>query len=67
MEENKEILQNEEAQDQELFEKAEAYKALEKEHYVPRPRWQIAAAWVGLAIVIAGVILYYYNIATGGL
>ena len=67
MEENKEILQNEEAQDQELFEQAEAHKALNQERYVPRPRWQIAAAWIGLAIVIAGVILYYYNIATGGM
>ena len=46
---------------------AEAHKALNQERYVPRPRWQIAAAWIGLAIVIAGVILYYYNIATGGM
>jgi len=40
---------------------------LQPESYRPRPKWQIAAAWVGLAIVIAGVILYYYHIATGGL
>ena len=31
--------------------------------YTPRPRWQIIGAWVLLAAVILGVILYYYWIA----
>jgi hypothetical protein len=35
--------------------------------YKPRPAWQIGAAWVGLAIVITGVILYYIHIARGGM
>ena len=35
--------------------------------YTPRPAYQIWAAWVGLVIVIAGVILYYLQIARGGL
>ena len=39
----------------------------EQEHYVPRPMWQRVAAWIGLAIVVTGVILYYIQIATGGL
>lgn len=34
--------------------------------YTPRPKWQIIAAWVGLAIVVAGVALYYFQIANGG-
>ena len=36
----------------------------EQEKYVPRPKWQIAMAWSGLVIVVVGVILYYYYIAT---
>ena len=39
----------------------------EQERYVPRPAWQRIAAWIGLAIVVTGVILYYIQIATGGL
>ena len=35
--------------------------------YTPRPAYQIWAAWVGLVIVIADVILYYLQIARGGL
>ena len=35
--------------------------------YVPRPKWQIWAARLGLVIMIISVILYYIHIATGGL
>ena len=35
--------------------------------YTPRPAYQIWAARIGLVIVIAGVILYYLQIARGGL
>ena len=35
--------------------------------YVPRPAWQLWAAWFGLVIVIVGFLLYVYHIATGGL
>lgn len=35
--------------------------------YTPRPAYQIWAAWIGLVIVITGVILYYLQIARGGL
>lgn len=31
-----------------------------KEHYVPRPGWQIAMAWILLAIVILGIINLCY-------
>lgn len=51
----------------EINEQEEMIDVTKQEHYVPRPAWQRAAAWVGLAIVIAGVILYYIQIATGGL
>lgn len=36
-------------------------------YYQPRPKWQIVAAWIGLAIVIVGLVLYYYHIANGGM
>ncbi len=40
---------------------------VEKPQYRPRPRWQIVAAWVGVAIVAIGFLLYCYHIATGGM
>ena len=36
----------------------------EQEKYVPRPKWQIAMAWIGLVIMAIGIALYYYYIAT---
>ena len=39
----------------------------EEPGYEPRPVWQRVTAWVGLAIVIAGVVLYYIHIANGGI
>ena len=39
----------------------------EPETYRPRPAYQVWAARVGLVIVIIAVILYYYQIARGGL
>ncbi len=36
----------------------------EAEKYVPRPKWQVAMAWIGLAIMAIGIALYYYYIAT---
>ena len=36
----------------------------EKEVYVPRPKWQVAMAWIGLVIMAIGIALYYYYIAT---
>ena len=38
--------------------------APEREKYVPRPKWQVAMAWIGLAIMVIGIALYYYYIAT---
>ena len=35
--------------------------------YVPRPAYQVWAARIGLVIVIIAVILYYLNIARGGM
>ena len=35
--------------------------------YVPRPKWQVWLARVGLVIFIAGVILYYIHIFRGGM
>ena len=38
--------------------------ATEQDKYVPRPKWQVALAWIGLAIMLIGIALYYYYIAT---
>ena len=38
----------------------EAPQDPDQEKYVPRPRWQVAMAWIGLAIIVIGIILYYY-------
>jgi hypothetical protein len=35
--------------------------------YEPRPAWQRVLAWIGVGIVVLGVILYYYHIARGGM
>ena len=35
--------------------------------YEPRPVWQRVLAWIGVGIVVLGVILYYYHIARGGM
>ena len=56
MEENKEILETEEVSAEEA----------KKETYVPRPKWQIIAAWIGVGIVAVGFLLYCWHIATAG-
>lgn len=35
--------------------------------YVPRPKWQLICAWIGITIVGIGFLLYVYQIANGGL
>ena len=40
---------------------------LQPQPYRPRPMWQVWAARVGLVIVIIAVILYYLQIARGGI
>ena len=42
-------------------------EVLKKDAYPPRPKWQIVAAWVGIAVVAIGFILYCLQIANGGL
>ena len=41
-------------------------EVLKKDSYVKRPKWQIIAAWIGIAIVAVGFILYCWQIATAG-
>lgn len=59
MEENKEL-------EQVSAEEMNA-EVLKQDTYVARPKWQIVAAWVGIAIVAVGFILYCWQIANGGL
>ena len=39
----------------------------QKPAYTPRPKWQIILAWIGVAIMVASVIMYYWQIASGGI
>lgn len=39
----------------------------EQEHYVERPAWQVWGARIGLVVFILFVIMFYINIARGGL
>ena len=39
----------------------------ESDGYKPRPKWQIAAAWIGIVIMVVCIILYYWHIASCGL
>ena len=41
-------------------------EVLKKDTYVPRPKWQIIAAWIGIGIVAVGFLLYCWQIATAG-
>ena len=61
MEENKEILENEEVGAEEIN-----AEVLKKDTYVPRPKWQIIAAWIDIGIVAVGFLLYCWQIATAG-
>ena len=38
-----------------------------EEEYIPRPKWQVWGARVGVLVVVLLVILYYITIARGGL
>ena len=62
MEENKITEEMEEIGAEQLNE-----EVLKKDTYVPRPKWQIVAAWVGIAVVVTGFLLYCWHIANGGL
>ena len=59
MEENKEL-------EQVSAEEMNA-QVLKQDTYVARPKWQIVAACVGIAIVAVGFMLYCWQIANGGL
>ena len=41
-------------------------EAQEQEHYVPRPKWQVWAARVGLVLFILFVIYQFLVISRGG-
>jgi hypothetical protein len=38
-----------------------------KPAYKPRPMWQIVMAWIGVAIMVVSIALYYIQIAKGGI
>jgi len=52
--------------EEERIDSPEAEEIQSEEVYTPRPRYQVWAARIGLVIVILGVLLYYWHIASGG-
>ena len=40
---------------------------LPEEGYIPRPKWQVWGARIGVVLIVVLVILYYITIARGGL
>ena len=36
---------------------------ISKEEYIPRPRWQVWGARIGLVLVLIAVALYYWSVA----
>ena len=61
-------MENQEFEKQEELEK-ELEQTLEEEtpKYVPRPAWQVWAARIGLVLFVFLILMYYWNIARGGL
>ena len=41
----------------------ERHPELEQDEYIPRPRWQVWGARIGLVFMIVAVLLYYWSIA----
>lgn len=41
-------------------------QAEEQTVYQPRPAWQVWAARIGLIVFLAFVLMYYVNVARGG-
>ena len=39
---------------------------VQEEEYIPRPRWQVWGARLGVVFMVLLVILYYITIARGG-
>ena len=37
----------------------------QEERYVPRPRWQIVMAWMGLALFEVVLVMYYLTLFRG--
>ena len=35
--------------------------------YTPRPTWQVWAARIGLAVFLAFLVMYYWNVFRGGM
>lgn len=50
-----------------MEEKENSGETPREEAYVPRPRWQVWAARIGLAALLVFLALYYLNIAWGGI
>ncbi len=59
--EEKKLSQQEQISSEEEMNEEETVVAEEpKERYVPRPKWQIAFAWILVAVMIVAIISYYY-------
>ncbi len=48
-------------------ERDELQEQQEQPRYVPRPRWQVWLARIGLVLFILVIIMYYINMMRGGM
>lgn len=53
--------------EKEMNEQVTPVEENEKPVYTPRPKWQIVAAWIGLALFLLVIAGFYINVARGGL
>lgn len=52
---------------EELEKNDEQFPEEEAPLYMPRPRWQVWAARIGLALFILVLLMYYVNLVRGGI
>ena len=60
-------MEEERLENAENIQETETVENPQANSYAPRPAYQVWAARIGVVIVIIGILLYLYNIATGGI
>ncbi len=49
-----------------MEEERQEQEVQQTQEYKPRPKWQVALAWVGLGVFVAFLVMYYIIIFRGG-
>ena len=55
--------------EKEIYEQAQqpSPETPDKPAYIPRPKWQVIGAWIGLILFLVVIAGFYMGIARGGL